>query len=98
MNPGEVWRLQDGSLRLVVSHPTYNASQLNRVITAVVDAPKEGFDPFAVSLESPEGQLHVYADRIAMHPRHWLVEQAAAADAQALGEVRRHLRFLLCDA
>jgi mRNA-degrading endonuclease toxin of MazEF toxin-antitoxin module len=91
VNPGEVWRLEDGSSRLVLSPATYNASALNRVITAVVGDPPVGFDPFAVST----GLGTVYADRIAMHPRHWLVRSAGTVAADDMAEVRTHLRFLL---
>ena len=48
MNPGEIWHLDDGTLRLVLSNATYNTSRLNRVITAVVGAAPAEFDPFAV--------------------------------------------------
>ena len=91
VNPSEVWQFADGSRRLVLSPGTYNASALNRVITAVVGEPPEGFDPFAVST----GLGTVYADRIAMHPRHWLVRSAGTVATDAMTEVRTHLRFLV---
>ncbi|AYY11533.1 hypothetical protein EF847_01150 [Actinobacteria bacterium YIM 96077] len=94
MNPGEIWRLEDQSLRLVLSNATYNTSQLNQVITAVVrSAPPAGFQPFAV--DTPHGVL--LPDRLAMHPRHWLVEHVATVDAGHLAAVRQHLAFLVCD-
>lgn len=91
MNPGEVWRLEDGSRRLVLSQGTYNASALGRVVTAVVAGPPSGFDPFAVDTEHGT----VYADRVAMHPRHWLIEPVARLDPAAYRGVRVHLMFLL---
>ncbi len=91
MNPGEVWRLEGGALRLVLSNATYNASALARVVTAVVAGPPTGFDPFAVQTDAGT----VYADRLAMHPRHWLTERVARIDEQAQAEVDNHLRFVL---
>lgn len=94
MNPGDIWRLEDQSLRLVLSNATYNTSQLNQVITAVVrpTAPA-GFQPFAV--ETPHGVL--LPDRLALHPRNWLTEHVASIDPNDLATVRQHLAFLLCD-
>ncbi len=91
VNPGEVWRLENVALRVVLSNATYNSSALNRVITAVVGDPPAGFDPFAVVTDVGT----VYADRIAMHPRHWLKEPVAHLSDQAHAEVREHLAFLL---
>jgi hypothetical protein len=93
VNPGEIWLLTDGTRRLVVSNATYNASALNRVITAVVGQAPASFDPFAV--DTPSGT--VYVDRIAMHPRHWLTELVADIPADAIATVRRHLSFLQCE-
>lgn len=94
MNPGEIWRLEDQSLRLVLSNATYNLSQLNQVITAVVrPTPPAGFQPFAV--DTPHGIL--LPDRLAMHPRNWLTEHVATIDSDHLGTVRQHLAFLICD-
>lgn len=98
MNPGEVWRFEDGTYRVVLSHPTYNTSALNRVISAVVAEPQDGFDPFAVEVAPPLGpRLRAYADRIAMHPRHWLTEHVGHIGDDPLTEVRQHVSFLLCD-
>jgi len=91
VTPGEIWRMADGTHRVVLSPATYNASALGRVITAVVGEPPSGFDPFAVSTAAGT----VYADRLAMHPRHWLVERVDAFGAPVMDEVRAHLRFLL---
>jgi len=91
VNPGEVWRLDDGSRRLVLSHAGYNASALGRVISAVVGGPPADFDPFAVDTEHGT----VYADRIAMHPRPWLVQPVARLSDTAYRQVRGHLGFLL---
>jgi mRNA-degrading endonuclease toxin of MazEF toxin-antitoxin module len=92
VNPGSVWALDDGSRRMVLSNATYNESGLNRVITAVVNARQTtGFDPFAVNTEM--GTIH--ADRIAMHPRHWLTKELGQVEDQALATVRTHLVFLL---
>jgi len=93
VRPGEVWRLEDGSLRLVLSPATYNASALNRVITAVVGGSPVGFDPFAVTTTIGT----IYADRLAMHPRHWLVEVVGVIGDEPLAAVRAHLRFLLVE-
>jgi len=38
---------------------------------------------------------YVYADRIAMHARHWLVRSAGTVATDAMAEVRTHLRFLV---
>jgi mRNA-degrading endonuclease toxin of MazEF toxin-antitoxin module len=92
VNPGEIWHLDDGSLRLVLSNATYNSSRLNRVITAVVGTPPTEFDPFAVA--TPLGT--VYADRIATHPRHWLTDLVGTVTDDALQTVRQHVSFLLC--
>mgnify|MGYP001172531573 CR=1 FL=1 len=98
MNPGEVWRFEDGTYRVVLSNSTYNTSALNRVITAVVADPQQGFDPFAVTIDPPLGpDLQAYADRLAMHPRHWLVERVGHVGAGPLAEIRRHVSFLLCE-
>jgi hypothetical protein len=94
VNPGEVWQLTDGSRRVVLSNATYNASRLNRVITAVVGSAPGAFDPFAVG--TPLGT--VYVDRIAMHPRHWLVELVAEIPDDAIALITRHLDFLLCES
>jgi hypothetical protein len=91
VNPGEVWALQDGSRRLVLSHSTYNSSALGRVITAVVSDPPATFDPFAV--DTPAGT--VFADRLAMHPRDWLVSPVGRVDHAAYRAIGQHLRFLL---
>ena len=92
MNPGSVWALEDGTRRMVLSNATYNESGLNRVITAVVNARETtGFDPFAVNTEA--GTVH--ADRIAMHPRHWLTKELGQVDDKTLAVVRAHLDFLL---
>jgi len=58
--------------------------------TAVVGESPTGFDPFAVATE--RGTVH--ADRVAMHPGHWLVRPAGAVAADAMADVRTHLRFL----
>lgn len=92
MNPGEIWLLDDDrNRRLVLSADAYNASDLGRVITAVVAGPPRGFDPFAVNAAGGT----VYADRIAMHPRAWLKTRLGRIDDTAHAEVRRHLAFLL---
>lgn len=91
MNPGEVWELEDGSHRLVLSHPTYNVSGLGRVITVVVGHEPEHFDPFAVHTELGT----VYADRIAMHPRHWLRYQSGRIEPDDLARVLQLLDYLL---
>jgi hypothetical protein len=91
VNPGEIWRFEDSTQRLVLSNATYNSSSLGRVITAVVGDPPTGFDPFAVT--TPAGT--VYADRLAMHPRHWLREPVARISDDAYATVRQHLAFLL---
>lgn len=93
MNPGELWRLEDGTIRLVLSNATYNSSGLGRVITATVGGPPDGFDPFAVTTESGT----VYADRIAMHPRHWLKELADSIGDEDLVTIQSHLSFLICE-
>jgi hypothetical protein len=93
VNPGEIWLLNDGTRRVVLSNATYNASRLNRVITAVVGPAPAGFDPFAVT--TPSGT--VYVDRIAMHPRHWLTELVVDLPDDAAATIRRHLAFLLCE-
>jgi hypothetical protein len=90
VNPGEVWRFEDNTRRLVLSHAMYNASALARVISCVVGDPPRTFDPFAVT--TPAGT--VYVDRLAMHPRHWLVEPVARIDDRAHAAVRGHLAFL----
>lgn len=94
MNPGEVWRLADGSRRLVLSNATYNSSALGRAITVVVGEPSSGFDPFAVDTSAGTA----FADRIAMHPSHWLVEHVETLSPAAMSEVRAHLSFLLIEA
>jgi hypothetical protein len=92
LNPGEVWRREDGSRRLVLSNSTYNAAGLNRVITVAVEsAPPKTFEPLTVA--SPHGSI--FPDRIAMHPRHWLVAPVARIGEHELATVHRHLRFLL---
>jgi hypothetical protein len=91
VNPGEIWRFEDNTLRLVVSNATYNSSALGRVITAVVGDPPSGFDPFAVATQAGT----VYADRLAMHPRQWLIEPVARIPDEAHAAVREHLAFLL---
>ena len=93
MNPGEIWRLEDGSLRIVLSNAIYNTSQLNQVITAVVGPPPEQFEPFAVATDAGT----VFADRLAMHPRHWLTQHVATISVRQLADTRRHLTFLLHD-
>ncbi|MGH3738081.1 MAG: hypothetical protein ACRDT6_21090 [Micromonosporaceae bacterium] len=81
MNPGEVWRFEDGTYRVVLSHPTYNTSALDRVISAVVAAPQDGFDPFAVTIAAPLGPgLRAYADRLAMHPATGLSSTSATSE------------------
>ncbi len=78
----------------MLSNATYNTSQLNHVITAVVrTTPPTGFQPFAI--ETPHGVL--LPDRLAMHPRHWLDEHVATIDPEHLAAVRQHLAFLICD-
>lgn len=91
MNPGEVWQLDDGSHRIVLSHSTYNSSALGRVITAVVGEPPGGFDPFAV--DTPFGT--VFADRVAMHPRDWLKEPVGRVSDDVYRMIQTHLQFLL---
>ncbi len=92
MNPGEIWQLEDGTRRLVLSHATYNASALGRVITAaVVAGPPAALDPFGVDAEHGA----VYADRLMMHPRNWLTKPVARIADPAYAQVRRHLGFLL---
>lgn len=78
-------------MRLVLSNAVYNSSELGRVVSAVVGDPPAGFDPFAV--ESAAGT--VYADRLAMHPRHWLKEPVARISGAAAARVGEHLAFLL---
>lgn len=93
MRSGEIWELEDGSRRLVLSPVVYNASALGRVITAVLlTTPQPGFDPFAVPVA---GFGVVCADRIAMHPRHWLVTLVGRVEAVTLATVRDHLKFLV---
>jgi hypothetical protein len=66
VNPGEVWQLDDGPRRLVLTPGTYNVSALNRVIPAVVVDLPAGIDAFAVSTRLGT----VYADAMAeiTHP------------------------------
>lgn len=95
MIPGEIWELEDGSRRVILSTSTYNVSALNRVVTAVVAGPVAGFEPLAVPLDEERTQF-VYADRLAMHPRHWLRIPIGPVPAKVLAEVRAHLEYLLC--
>lgn len=93
MNPGEVWQLQDRSQRVVLSNATYNESRLNQVVTAVIGSESETFQPLAVTTAAGV----IYADRLAMHPRNWLLEHVATISDEELSAVRRHLSFLLCE-
>ncbi|TDE10691.1 hypothetical protein [Jiangella asiatica] len=91
MNPGELWNLDDGTIRLVLSHPTYNASKVNLVVTCSVVPETKSFQPFAVRVDGG----YALADRLMTHPRHWLTERhGELADAQ-LAAVHEHLSFLL---
>ncbi|RIQ10838.1 type II toxin-antitoxin system PemK/MazF family toxin [Jiangella rhizosphaerae] len=91
MNPGELWSLEDGNTRLVLSHPTYNASKANLVVTCPVVREPRSFQPFAV----PISNGHVLADRLMTHPRHWLIEQRGELTDAELAAVHEHLSFLL---
>lgn len=93
MNPAEVWRFEDDTLRLVLSNATYNVGP-NRVITCpVAEQPPQGFDPFAVITTWGMAQ----PDRIMMHPRHWLTRPVGRIADDQLAAVRRHLSFLLLE-
>jgi hypothetical protein len=94
MSPGDVWVMQDGSRRLVLSCLTYNASALGRVITAVIGPAGPGFDPFRV--DTAHGV--VAADRIAMHPQKWLLSRVGAIEPRELAVIRQHLQFVLVEA
>ncbi len=91
MNPGELWSLADGTMRLVLSHPTYNASRANMVVTCSVVSETTSFQPFAVS--TADG--YVLADRLLTHPRHWLTDQRGELTDSELAAVQAHLSFLL---
>lgn len=91
MNPGELWRLEDGNIRLVLSHPTYNASRADLVVTCQVVPEPMSFQPFAVRISSG----YVLADRLMTHPRHWLTDQLGELTESELAAVHEHLSFLL---
>lgn len=76
---------------MVLSHSTYNSSALGRVITIVVGAQPRTFDPFAV--DTPYGTA--FADRIAMHPRDWLIEPVGQVADEAYRTIQAHTRFLV---
>lgn len=91
MNPGELWSLDDGTVRLVLSHPTYNASKANMVVTCSVVPKPKSFQPFAVLTDGG----YVLADRLMTHPRHWLTDQRGTLTDSELAAVHEHLSFLL---
>ncbi|TDD64547.1 hypothetical protein E1262_27850 [Jiangella aurantiaca] len=91
MNPGELWSLEDGTVRLVLSHPTYNASKANLVVTCQVVPEPKSFQPFAVRVDGG----YVLADRLMTHPRHWLTDQRGTLTGSELAAVHEHLSFLL---
>ncbi|PZF85164.1 hypothetical protein C1I92_06195 [Jiangella anatolica] len=91
MNPGELWSLPDGTLRLVLSHPTYNASKGNMVVTCQVVPEMKSFQPFVVRVSAG----YVLADRLLTHPRHWLSDQGGELTDSEMVAVREHLSFLL---
>ncbi|WP_026876768.1 hypothetical protein [Jiangella gansuensis] len=91
MNPGDLWRLEDGTTRLVLSHATYNASRANTVVTCAVVPESNSFQPFAVMTD---GGI-VLPDRLLAHPRNWLTDKRGELTDYELATVREHLSFLL---